>query len=181
MADETKGPPDQIPRPDPTVLTTEALHREIQALREMITREITHRAEVVDLKDNTTGEKFRSIETQFSLRDTAAEKLDVAGKTAIAAALQAQKEDAAARNESNAAAIAKSEAAFTKQIDGIGILINTMTGSFDDKLTDLKSRLDRGDGRGLGASSSNDFLAQWVPILIAIAALVFATFNRMTR
>lgn len=95
-------------------------------------------------------EKFRSIETQFTERDKRTEQLSLADKTAIAAALQAQKEAAGATNESNAAAIAKSELGFTKQIDQIYTLIATMAKSSDDKINDLKSRLDRGEGHSGG-------------------------------
>lgn len=156
------------PNPDPSTLTTDALHREIAALEELFD------AKLKTLTDTDT-EKFRGIETQFALRDTAAEKLAAADQKAIAAALQAQKEDAAARNESNAAAIAKSEAGFTKQIDGIGTLINTMTSSFDDKLTDLKSRLDRGDGRGLGQTDqrTDSRLNLGAGVTIIMAAFAF--------
>src|ERR1700738_2861976 len=65
------------------------------------------------------AEKFAGIQKQFDERDVRTEQSATATKIAVDAALQAQKEAAGAQNESNAAAIAKSEAATTKQIDGI--------------------------------------------------------------
>lgn len=158
------------PDPDPTTLTTDALHREVAAIEELFDAKLKTLTE-------TTAEKFRGIEIQFALRDTAAEKLAAADQKAISAALQAQKEDAAARNESNAAAIAKSEAGFTKQIDGIGILINTMTRSFDDKLTDLKSRLDRGDGRTVGTSDQRTDSRSNVGMVVGIVGAGMAALS----
>src|ERR1019366_7915559 len=99
-----------VPNPDPSTLTTDALHREVSSLTTLFNAHIeaqeraidenkAHGTEVAQLradialaKEETGRERFKSIETQFALRDTAADKLDIAGKTAIAAALQAQKE-----------------------------------------------------------------------------------------
>jgi hypothetical protein len=128
MADNIK------PDPDPTTLTTDALHREIAELRRSI-------IDIIDLKEETTSEKFRGIASQFELRDTATDKLAIADQKALNAALQTQIESAS-----------KSEAGFTKQIDGIGRQIADLVKSFDDKINDLKSRLDRGDGRTNGVA-----------------------------
>jgi hypothetical protein len=169
MADDIRKPD-----PDPTTLTTDALHREVQALR----REFEA---IIELKEETTKEKFKGIETQFALRNTAADKLVIADQKALAAALQAQKEEAAARNESNAAAIAKSEAGFTKQIDGIGALIHTMTSSFDDKLADLKSRMDRDDGRTHGVTDQRTDTRLNISTLIAVGGLLVALVFSLMR
>lgn len=104
----------------------------------------------------------KRVTTEFALRDTAADRLSLAESDRVAAALQAQKEAAAAQNESNAAAIAKSEAGFTKQIDGIGAQIAAAGKAVEDKIADINKRLDRGEGRE-GLST---------PLLVAIAATV---------
>jgi hypothetical protein len=93
-----------------------------------------------------TDEKFASVARQFVERDVRTEQAAVATKIAVDAALQAQKEAAGAQNESNAAAITKSEAATAKQLDGITILLNSNKQALDDKIADLKGRLDRGEG-----------------------------------
>lgn len=171
------------PVPDPTVLTTELTQREISALKELIftrldgidstielqqeqisARAAAIRDEVQHLKD-VFGEKFTSIATQFIERDKRTEQLSIADKTAIAAALQAQKEAAGASNESIAASIAKSEAGFTKQIDQIGSSIGTLSRTFDDKINDVKSRLDKGEGK---TSVSDPALAEGMRQLSAV-------------
>lgn len=88
-----------------------------------------------------TDEKFFSIATQFQERDTRTEQTSKDSKVAVDAALQAAKEAVGEQNKSNAMSISKSEAAFTKQIDQIGVIINTTAKGVDDKFDDLKTRL----------------------------------------
>jgi hypothetical protein len=129
------------PVPDPTVLTTQQLLREVDRLQILIDRlPGIVRDEVANIQA-LHDEKFASITLQFAERDKRTEQLSIADKTAIAAALQAQKEAAGAQNEANAAAIAKSEAGFTKQIDQITTLISAGAKASDDKIDDIKDRL----------------------------------------
>ncbi len=118
-------------------------------------------------------EKFNSIQTQFTERDKRTEQLSLADKTAIAAALQAQKEAAAATNESNAAAILKSEIGFTKQIDQIYTLVASMAKSLDDKINDQKSRLDRGEGHSGGLKDGWGYVAGAIGIILGLVALLW--------
>jgi hypothetical protein len=91
--------------------------------------------------------RFRGIDTQFTERDTRTAQLGLADKTAIAAALQAQKEAANSTTESIVAILNKMEAGFTKLFDTIGNSIAQMVKTTDDKINDVKSRLDKGEGR----------------------------------
>jgi len=100
------------------------------------------------------NEKFASIQKQFDERDVRAEQAAIATKIAVDAALQAQKEAAGAQNESNAAAITKSEAATVKQIDGLQALMKGSTDATNDKIGSLMSRLDRGEGVWRGSSDT---------------------------
>lgn len=86
-------------------------------------------------------EKFKSVQVQFQERDIRIEQASRDSKIAIEAALQAAKEAVAEQNKSSAMAIAKSEAATTKQMDAIGMMIQSTTKSLDDKISDLKDRL----------------------------------------
>jgi cation transport regulator ChaB len=169
------------PVPDPTVLSTAAIKDAIGSLREILEAEIHGQKSVfesrLDGMDKAIGllqamtdkqpqeidkkicslqklheEKFASIETQFKERDTRTEQTSRDSKVAVDAALQAQKEAANSQNLSNAAAITKSEVGFIKQIDQITILIATNNKATDDKIEDLKARLDRGDGKIVGAA-----------------------------
>ena len=176
-----------VPVPDPTLLTTQQLIREIQSLREILEAKIDgivaqniEHFRSIDLRflerdtrsekfeqDNRTaiqaalqaakeaaqaidektahlealhGEKFRSISTQFTERDTRAEQTSRDSKVAVDAALQAAKEAVGEQNRSSALAIAKSEAATAKAIDQLQILLQTATGAIDGKIADIKDR-----------------------------------------
>ena len=108
---------------------------------------IRHLAELHD-------EKFGSIALQFAERDVRCEQATEAAKQALDAALLAQKELVAQQNEANSAAAAKAEASFTKQIDQIGTIIQTMEKALDARITELKERIDRGEGSTSGAAGS---------------------------
>lgn len=103
------------------------------------------------------GERFNSINSQinthllgidkqFAERDKRTEQLSLADKTAIAAALQAQKEAAGAQNDSNSTANIKMEANFAKLIEQTQTLLQEVRRNTDDKINDVKSRLDKGEG-----------------------------------
>jgi hypothetical protein len=173
-----------VPVPDPTALTTEQLRRELGALREVIEarlngmdiatklladqasgvpkdidKQIRHLTDLFgERMEGLKAERIslgRSIQLQFDERDIRSRASEDAAKIAVNAALQAQKEAAAAQNESNAAAITKSEGATVKQIDGILALLASNTLSMNDKITAIISRLDRGE-----ASTSANSMAR---------------------
>ena len=79
--------------------------------------------------------------------------MEAAQAQALAAALQAAKELVGAQGEASAAAAVKSETSFTKQIDQIGTLIATLEKSLTDRITELKERIDRGEGTSSGAAT----------------------------
>lgn len=175
---------DTFPRPDPTVLTTQQLLREVSSVREIIETRIAGMDKAITLLQATTDrypslmkaavtelrdlheEKFKSIQTQFTERDTRTESSARDSKVAVDAALQAAKEAVGEQNKSSALAIAKSEAATTKQIDQLGVLIGTMEKGLNDKVSDLKDRLTTIEGRSTGKGES------WAIIVGGIGAFV---------
>jgi hypothetical protein len=91
--------------------------------------------------------KFEAVANQFIAFDKLREQLSLAAGTAVAAALQAQKESAGATQDANAVALTKMENSFTKQIDQVTGSLTIMGSNTDEKINDLKGRLDRGEGR----------------------------------
>jgi hypothetical protein len=184
-----------LPVPDPTVLTTQQLTREILAIRELIEARLDGMDKAINLIQAQSdrapqhidsaitaavgrlqelhSEKFESIATQFKERDIRTEQTSRDNKVAIDAALQAQKEAVGKQNESNAQAIAKSEAAFIKQIDQIGILITTMGSATDDKISDIKDRLTTIEGIKKGGSDSWAYVVALAGLAVAILAVIF--------
>ena len=178
------------PDPDPTVLTTQQLQREVSSLKELFevrldaldkaTTLLQSRAdkspsidvvyEVVKSLERVNEEKFHSITTRFAERDKRSEQAARDGKLAIDAALQAAKEAVAGQNTSNAQAIAKSETAFTKQIDQLGTLINTLASGLNEKIDDTKNRLTAGEGHSKGLADGWGYLVGGVGLLIGIVS-----------
>jgi cation transport regulator ChaB len=194
--DDGKGPPvaesrgsgyGSRPIPDPTVLTTQALYREVAALRELVQQQIeglratsaekfrtieerlegidkatdlrlrtmdslpTQMDEKIEHLADLHGEKFSSIQTQFTERDTRSERESRDNKVAVDAAFAAQKEAAAKQEETFSKGIDKSEAATQETINKLAELFKTTTDAISAKVDDLKERLgstDR-DLRGL--------------------------------
>ncbi len=138
---------------------------------------------IVDGKVEVVNERFKSIETQFIERDTRTEQTSRDSKVAVDAALQAAKEAVGEQNKSSALAISKSEAATTKQIDAIGLLIQSNTKNIDDKIDDLKSRLTTVEGHKQGAAevridtrASTSAILAYVVAAIAFAGLLISIF-----
>jgi hypothetical protein len=148
--------PTQImrPDPDPTLLTTENLRREIANLKEMLLAQATADRSLVLAELNATiavtQERFIGIATQFLERDKRTDQLSLADKTAVAAALQAAKEAVGAQNISNSVALTKMEDNFTKLIDQGQAQLQLMASNLDDKINDLKARIDTGEGQTRG-------------------------------
>jgi polyhydroxyalkanoate synthesis regulator phasin len=186
-----------IPVPDPSVLTTQALLREIGGLRELLSqrvesiekavevahnnlvrvptdvdRTVGHLREVVHEKFNTVSERFDGIATQFAERDTRVEQTARAGEEALKAALQAAKELVGTQSASFSISIDKAEAATEKRFDAA-----------NDKIEDLKERLTLLEGQGRGkvdavatrqASTFN--VANVISVILGVLALLVATF-----
>ena len=108
----------------------------------------------IDNLHSLVTEKFKGVENQFQERDTRGEQEKKASKEALDAALLAQKESVSQQNDANTTAAQKSETSFTKQIDQIGTLIATLEKSLTDRITELKERIDRGEGTDHGSSET---------------------------
>ena len=99
-------------------------------------------------------------------------------KQAVDAALQAAKEAVSQQTEASERSIAKSELATTKQIDALGVLLQNSVGSTDEKINDLKSRMDRIEAAKTGGAFAiderrNAGADQRAVIGFAITALLF--------
>jgi hypothetical protein len=161
------------PIPDPTILTTEQLHREIAALREFVLGEIKHVKQIND-------ERFRAVEAQFvqHLERTKEQKTDT--QQAVQSALTSAKELVAQRNDASERAIAKSEQATVKQIDALAVLLEKSSEAKDEKIGDLKARLDRLEGKAQGTQMSYGMVFAVVGALAAVITAVVILANVIT-
>jgi hypothetical protein len=131
---ENDTPRGSTPIPDPTLLTTEALHREVLRLQELLETFIRGKNEV-------TEEKFASIKVQMDLieRQRVEQKQDT--KAAVDAALAAAKEAVKEQTTASERAIAKSETATTKSIDQLGDKFDTAVDGLRREIGDVKERV----------------------------------------
>jgi len=171
-----------VPSPDPTVLTTEALLREVLHVKELFTERVDgledklesyqqshtsqHRYEVQEAIQHLTelcAERFDGIKTQFVERDSRSKESTQSSKDAIAAALAAQKE-----------AVEKSEKATEKELDSIKTNFDTTIKSIEIQLNDLKSNINKAGGEVLGQRRTQDEGARNISIIIAAVSAVVA-------
>lgn len=182
------------PVPDPTVLTTQQLQREVLALRELFDSRFggydkaiallqanADRAPTISVVEERVrslkdlhDEKFKSIAVQFAERDTRTEQTSRDSKVAVDAALQAAKEAVGEQNKSSALAIAKSEASTTKQIDQLGVAFSATTTGINDKIDDIKDRITTIEGRGTGRHDAWGYLVGGVGLAIGVVTFVAA-------
>jgi hypothetical protein len=202
-----------VPVPDPTALTTAQLRRELATLRELVEAQISTASAALtarlDAMDEANGlrldgmrevpavireqiahlkelhdEKFSSIALQFAERDTRTEQAAKASKEALDAALLAAKELVSQQNEANSATADKAEQSTIKQIDQIGIRIDTMQKALDDRITEIKERIDRGEGGTQGVAAGRterrlDYgqVIAVLAVLAAVAAVIISAFH----
>jgi hypothetical protein len=175
---------------DPSALTTASLLREVAHLKELFNTQIGSveirmnaiekasevfqdgltrvptqvQQEIAHLKELHES-KFHAIHDKFDVRDVTARHAAEADALALQAAFDAQKGLAASQAESSERAIAKAEAATTKQIDQAIALIGANKASQDAMVGDLKDRVIAIEGRGSGYASS------WVIFLGALGGV----------
>lgn len=169
---ETKIMPGGKPDPDPTLLTTENLRREIANLKELQeTRQSAmgdrlqalHELIVakIEVLANVTTQQFISINDKFAEKDKA-----------VSVGLSAQKEAAAAQQDSNTAATLKMEDNFTKLLDQGRDLLSEVRRNTDIQIGDIKSRLDKGEGQSKGAGDTWGWIFGAMGLLTAFGALI---------
>lgn len=166
----TQPPPDWRPVPDPTVLTTQQLLREMLCLREILETRLDAMdkagvvlAETVNRTPTAIqsaiasvrevyDERFNGVKQQFTERDVRTEQSAKASHEALDAALAAA-----------AKAAEKTEQNFTKQID------NAL-----DRIEEIKERIDRGEGSTEGVASAGSNTRLNIGTLVGVAGLLIA-------
>jgi len=189
----------RVPVPDPTLLTTQQLYREIEALRVQqnssviaLQQKLETRLDAMDkamellqaradkivssiteqIKSLQTlhQEKFDSVQKQFVERDTRTEQLAAAGQLAIKDALQAAKEAVVNQNISNEKAIAKSEGNTTKLLDGLDGKI----AATKELIAALDKRFSAGEGLDVGQRYEKETNQSDINIWIGLGGLLVA-------
>jgi len=142
------------PRPDPTILTTTQLLREVDALRTLVRGWVD--ALQVLMESQIKG-AVENIVTRLNGNDTA-----------LVAALQAQKEAAAKQTENFTAILNESKLGVAKQVDAM-----------NEKIDDLKERLSEQGGKSSGISSTVTMVIAITAAMASVIAVVLS-FSRET-
>ena len=118
----------------------EAINNSVDQLRALHNEKFNGAIEVVSEKitslANVTTQQFKSIDDKFAEKDKA-----------VSVGLSAQKESAAAQQDSNNTATRKMEDNFTKLLDQGRDLLAEGRRNTDIQINDIKSRLDKGEGK----------------------------------
>lgn len=136
-----------------------SLDREIKRLTELFDEKLAStQANIITLRDFTQA-----------MRDTNKMRLD--------AEFAAAKELTSSYNSANAAAVAKSEAALTKEIDSLKGLIGSTSKAFDTQIDNLTDRLNRSDGMFAGGKGAGAAALSVLTVVILAGSLFFAMHN----
>jgi hypothetical protein len=157
-----------VPTPDPTALTTAALHRETGVLRESIDQRFDDRDREARSLARERGEQFTALrelllgriealntltEERFAAAERQRVEQKVDTKSAVDAALIAQKEAVREQTTASERAIAKSETATNKQLEQQQLTVSTAVDSLRRSLDEVKERAVE-ENRGLRTSIS---------------------------
>lgn len=142
------------PVPDPTLLTTEQLLREVAALRREIDLQL-------ELRRGITDEKFITVDTQFELieRQRVEQKKD--GKEALDAALAAAKE-----------AVTKNEVATNEQLRQQAATFDAAFVAVRESLDDVKERVTKIESLTAGAGQRSSELRSSIGLYILLASVI---------
>jgi hypothetical protein len=157
------------PVPDPTVLTTDLINqgkadirRELLAQRELLERALDD-AHALRVSEHASIQRIMDERERSS-------------KEAVSAAFAAAKELVAQQNQANLEAATKAEIGTQKQIDGLTALMSTAIKAAEDKIADLKERLDWGEGGSTGARAAKELddanSDRFRSTIIAVGALI---------
>jgi len=175
------GENDKRPVPDPTSLTTAALYREISQLRESMEHLIQALRELVEHEihalEKLTYARFDRIDQQLGSAERLRIEQKVDTKVAVDAALTSAKELVAQQTAAQQEAIAKSEAATSKQLEQLSATFTTAIGGASDTISDLKERVGRIESVKVGGQEKTAAIyafAAFVLVLLTIFGFVAA-------
>jgi DUF438 domain-containing protein len=159
------------PDPDPTLLTTESLLREISHLKELVDEKFRTQTARTDSIENRLNHKYvETADAIRNLRDLHEEKFQGLDKLGRQAREDNQTRLDAAFKSANDTRD-KIEESLTKQIDALNNKTEAANKATNEKIDRLTSRLDTGEGKTKGAGDLWGYLVGLVGIAFAAAAL----------
>jgi len=164
------------PVPDPTVLTTEALTREVSALKALLELRIESESGARESAD-TFVQAGIERELQLIERQRVEQKKDT--KDAVDAALAAAKEAVKEQTMASGLSIAKSENATNEQLKQLGTTFTTAISGVDRTINDWKDRVNKVEqvqaaqgGQQQGVSATVAWILAGIGGLVAVASII---------
>lgn len=157
------------PTPDPTVLTTEALTREVNALKSLLELRIDGEADARKAAD-TSLQDLKERELVLIERQRVEQKDDT--KAAVDAALAAAKEAVKEQTIASGLSINKSENATNEQLKQLNVTFTTAVEGVNRTISDLKERVSNVEGTRQGTDATTPWVISIVVGLVAVVSLV---------
>lgn len=153
--------------PDPTVLTTEQLLREVDRARQLVDSEMRGMRAVVEEKFTSIDDKFRSVEAMRveQKRDT---------QDAVDAAFSAAKEAVREQTTASDRAIAKSENSMFEQLRQLKSTFDTAFDGVRRDIDDLKERIGGAEQQKVGSQEATASTGAIVGFVIGAAGVITA-------
>jgi flagellar biosynthesis GTPase FlhF len=133
-----------VPTPDPTALTTAALHRETGVLRESMDQRFADRDREARNLSRERTEQFAALRElllgHIESLDRLTDERFSGSKSAVESALIAQKDAVREQTTASDRAIAKSESATTKQLEQQSLTVTTAFAELRRSIDEVKER-----------------------------------------
>ena len=162
------------PVPDPTILTTEQLLREIDRAIKLLTSEIKG--------DQETNEvRFKGIEREFALTEDRRKEQKVDTKVAVDAALQAAEKAVKEQTVASEKSITKSETSAAEQSKQQYATFSASLKGVSDTLADVKDRVNKIEASKVGALEIRNTQRLDMGTIIAVIAIAITIITFLTR
>ena len=173
---------DTKPTPDPTVLTTEALQREVEAVKDLINitgdRFHTEIVQARDAHEESVRQRFIAVEREFELTERYRVEQKKDTKDAVDAALAAAKEAVREQTLASEKSILKSETATSEQLRQLTVTFTTAIAGVNDKFDDLKDRVNRIEGLKQGGKEAYAAIYAFAGFIVALI-IIGGTFGAL--
>jgi cobalamin biosynthesis Mg chelatase CobN len=150
--------------PDPTILTTEQLMREIERVKELMMAKFEGQNQVF-------AERFSSVGTRFELVEQQRKEQKEDTATAVQAALNAAKEAVKEQTTASEKSITKSETATSEQLKQLSTTFTTAQAASDGRIDDIKTRIERMENLKQGGKEAFSTAQAAIALLLGLLAI----------
>lgn len=161
------------PVPDPTVLTTEQLLREMEGLRRLTDAKLL-------AADDLNMERFRAVERLLEQSENQRIEQKSDTKLAVDAALAAQKEAVREQTLASGIAISKSETGNANQLQQLRETFTTAVAGMELRLVDVKDRIVQVEATRRGGHETTAALYVVMGLILTFVLVLVALASHVT-